>query len=359
MIKPWIEHERRTCKNGEKDPKVFKCPGNCGGRFYILWRDANGVKCRDHEGAWDTRREATKRIEVLQDQGRNNVLGLNKQITLLEGSQIFRKHVMPRLATDRQRYHCDIYWGQINEAMGNLLINKITYTHIVDYWESFLKRECKASTANRSIMWIGSMYERLRMWNAMVPEMMPEKVALPETNPVKVAKEYLGRRKSELPFKRHRVLSREELQKMKSVCMLKFPGFWEEIKLAMLTSLRKSDLLALGTNTKAVGIQGKTQRPFDLPVTIEHQVIERGLRTRWDSLRKILGWYEEGTPLHTTWHDLRHCGPTMIAEMGYSSKIIQSILGHSTEQQSMTYTNVRKHALAPAMEALQKELNSI
>lgn len=354
-LRPWICHDH--CPKATTEERG-KCSGSCGGKFVVRWRDSAKKKHRD-EFRFEKRSDARKRQDLIMRQFQNNALGVAAEMTLRDASVIFRKHIGPKLANDLMREHCDVYWKQINASLGDHTLNHLTYTHVVDYWESFLKRGCKASTANRSIMWICNLYERFRMWNAMVPEMMPEKVSLPETNPVKVAKEYLGRKRSELPFKRKRVLSREELQAMKGWCLANYPNFWEDIKMAMLTSLRKSDLLALQGGERIAGIQGKTQRPFDLPLTATHQVRSEGMRWRWDQLRIVLKWNVRGTPLHTTWHDLRHCGPTMLAEMGYSSKIIQEILGHATEQQSKTYTNVRAHALAPALAALQQELSSI
>ncbi len=194
----------------------------------------------------------------------------------------------------------------------------------------------------------------------MVPDILPERVALPQKNPVTVAKAAIGQRnRSELPFRRTRVLSKEEMQTVKAWCMEKVPSFWDDIKMAMLTSLRKADLLALKGGDKVSGIQGKTQQPFDLPITLERSVNPRGLRTRWDALRADLGWDKRGTPQHTTWHDLRHCGPTLMAEMDISSRIIQSVLGHSRPEMSERYTNVRQKAMQPAIDALRQELDSL
>lgn len=320
------------------------------------------------EIAFDTEAKANKRIKILEKRREDNALGFYKKIKLRDAFEIFKMHRLPKLRSDLQRSHAICYINQINESLGDLTLDQITYAHISEYWESFITRGCKPSTANRSIMWIGNLYERFYTWNAMVPKMMPEKVALPEKNPVQIAKkEDLEGLTSEIPFRRTRVPTLEELRQAKDWCfedprkLGRTIEFWGVMIKAMRFMLRKSDLLALKPNSAVKGFQGKTGRSFDLPLMNEQAVTlgSRALRTRWDALRKALGWDKRGTPLHTTWHDLRHVGPTMIGEMGYSSKIIQSLLGHATEQQSMVYTNARAKVLTPPLEELTKALDSI
>lgn len=338
------------------------------GTFQVRWRDGRGKKKRDKEHLWDNRTDANKRIKELERHNRNNALGIGAEITLEDASVIFMNHVLPKLRNDYARHVCKLAWGQINGALGDRKLHEITYIDIVDYWDSFIKRGCQPSTANKSIMWISNLYTRFRKWNAMVPMMMPEKVSLCDYNPVEIAEEFMGEEKrSEEGLKRKRRLNRAEMLQMKEWCLRNprnlegAPEFWETIKKAMLYTVRKSDLLALKPNSKVAGIQGKSQRPFNLPL-INHEAITfdgTTMRTLWDRLREDLKWDKVGTPLHTTWHDLRHCGPGFLASMGYSSKIIQEILGHASEAQSKAYTQVFDHELAPAMEDLRKELDSI
>ncbi len=361
-VKFWIEHDRRNCRNKARVIPGKKCTGNCGGTFSVHCRDAKGTPVRDKEGGtWETRKEAQVRLNVLEDRNRNNALGIYKKMTLCDASVIFRREIKPALSNDKQRAACDSYWHQINEQLGDRYLHEIIYKHVVDYWWGFLKRGCKPATANRSIMWICDLYERFYIWNEMVPEIMPEKVALPQKNPVTVAKAAIGlRNRSELPYKRTRRLVLEEIARMKSWCMEHSePGFWYTIKMAMLTSLRLSDLARLKPGVPAVGIQGKTQRTFNLPVIIERPIDIKSRRRLWDAMRIDLGWYDKKSPLHTTWHDLRHCGPSIMGDKGIPTRHIQELLGHATDAQSKTYTHISQHALVPAMDAVRTELDSI
>lgn len=358
-FEPWIEHDKRLCKNKES---AADCPGRCGSSFVVRWRDEEKKKYRDGQ-RWDTAREANKRMEFLAEEQKRNAMGFYKEVTLREALDIFAGLFLPTLQSDESRQNYKNLIARVaNSELGPRTFNKITYKDVAAYWQGFLERHKTKNTAVKHTMLLHSVYERFRRWNAMVPQMIPQRIALPEFNPVKVAKEYLemtqGRGYTQPNKGRERILDRHELLAAKEWCIKNDPSLWEAIKMAIKSTLRKSDLTSIEPGMPLKGVQKKTGREFDLPLTMPQGMDFKNLRYRWDLLRASMGWHRKG-PDYVTWHDLRHCGPSILASMGTASKIIQQVLGHSTERMAERYTHAMRERLRPAIEALNKEIDAI
>jgi integrase len=332
---------------------------NRNGTFTVRWRDGNKKKYRDSY-QWSTRREATKRRDVLEHQDRQSALGIYKEVGFRESAQVFMRLHGPRLANDATRRNYQSQFDQLILVFGDKLLSKITYQDIASYWDEQIKAGFKRATVRRRTTLLHNLYERFKFWNGMVPELIPEKVALPEMNPASLAMEYLGNRKTSTYNEgRKRRLSEVELSTAKAWCLKNDPELWEAMKLAIWTALRKSDMKKLKTGESVNLIQEKTGNPQIMPITLKDVPTFGNLMWRWNILRGAMGWLKKGTPLHTTWHDLRHCAPSMMADEGFSTPIIAQYLGHSSEKMAKNYTHPSGKALIPAVEFLERKLEAL
>lgn len=337
-IHPWIESDKRN------------------GTYVVRWRDAAGKKRRD-ENVWDNKADANKRKKIIENQVKNNALGIYKEITFNEARPIFERLHFPKLQSDgaRRTYHNHLNF--LSARWGNRTLKEITYTEVVDCWNEMLAGGYKRATPMKYLMLLYCFYERFRFWNEMVPNTMPEKVELPAINPVKLAKEYLGDKKiSTWGFNRKRRVGEEELSNAKAWCAKNDPELWQAIKLAIWTALRKSDMKKLREGGSLDIVQEKTGQRQIMPIPLKSLPTYGDLSRRWDYLRGAMGWLKKDTPLHTTWHDLRHCAPSMLADEGFSAQIISQYLGHTNEKMSRTYTHPSGKAIIPAVAFMEKKL---
>ncbi len=201
---------------------------------------------------------------------------------------------------------------------------------------------------NRERGMLQAMFTQFKTWAL---EEQIDAIKLPEENPCEFVSALVEN-------KRERIPDTWELAAAYEWCQRHDASLWTGIESALLTALRKQDLVDLGGLLTVKGIQQKTGEKFDLPITLQKPVDLTNFKKRWNALRKALGWLK-GSPKHTTWHDLRHWAPTFLGEKGFSGKIIQNYLGHSREETSERYTNIRKKALMPAVDVVKQELERI
>lgn len=310
--------------------------------------------------SWPTRKEANARLKILLRQQTNNVLGVYKELPFSEAADIFLRIHGPRLANDESRHVYANQLSMLKRHFKDKPLSAIGYQDVVSYWHDWIKRGRKVSTANKHVMLLHCVFERFKFWNGMVPEVMDEKIALSELNPVGVAKEYLGRRRmSTSHLGRKRRISEDELSTAKAWCLKHDPELWEAIKLAIWTALRKGDMKKLRAGYTVNLVQEKTGQSQVMPITLKDVPNYGNLRIRWDYLRGAMGWLQIGTPLHTTWHDLRHCAPSMLADEGFSGQVISQYLGHTNEKMSRQYTHPSGSALIPAVKFLEEKLEAL
>jgi integrase len=204
------------------------------------------------------------------------------------------------------------------------------------------------ATFNREKGMLSSVFTQFKRWAA---EEVIDPIKLPEENPCEFVKTMQEN-------KRTRVADTWELAEAYTWCQNNDYNLWETIEKALLTALRKGDLVGLDGSLTVKGIQQKTGEKFDLPITLDKPVDVVNFDRRWDALRKAMGWMK-GQAKHTTWHDLRHWAPTLLGEQGFSIKIIQHYTGHKKEETAERYVNMRRKSLEPAVDVVQRELKRI
>lgn len=345
MRQPWIEHDKRRKT------------------WVVRWENAPGKEPKFPRDTfiWDNAPDADKRLTVLMDQRKNNALGNSKQLPFDEAADTFLRIHGPRFANDAVRENCRVELNQLKKHFKQKILNSISYQDIVAYWNELIARGLTRGTVKKYVMLLHNIFERFKFWNGMVPDVIPEMIALPALNPVSVAMEYLGsRRTSTVHMGRKRRIKEEELSLAKAWCLKSnLADLWEDIELGLWTALRKGDQKKLEAGKTVNLVQGKTGQPQVMPIMVsQHQ---RGYsRQNWNRLRKAMGWLKRGTPLHTTWHDLRHCAPSWLRDGNFTDPVIQQYLGHTIgSKASAIYTHESGVALIPAVNFIKAKLEAL
>lgn len=219
-------------------------------------------------------------------------------------------------------------------------------------------KKVSVGTVNREQGVISSIFSTVCTWVKTRETGVPV-IRLPKENPFQWVK-----KDSEKDFARERVPGRDEMKAAKAWCALNDPGLWDAIYRATLTFLRKADFKAQQRSGRLEGIQGKTGRKFQVHVSFPNPVDLTNSRKRWEALQKAMGWtkyLDDGAPnpRHTVWHDIRHFGPTMLGEVGLTTKLIQKLTGHATEQMAERYTNLRAEKRVEAVAILRREMDAL
>lgn len=280
-----------------------------------------------------------------------------KRMKFLEARQVFyTRHYelykdestnLPR--SDNAKRTAKDFLNTLGKFFDGYYLNEITVKLVKQYRTQRLDvQKVSNATFNRERGILQAVFNQFKTW---IMEEQLEPIKLPAENPCEFVSALLEN-------KRERVPDTWELAAAYSWCQANDVSLWAGIESALLTALRKQDLVDVTGQLTVRGIQQKTGEKFDLPITLEKPVDLTNFKPRWNALRTALGWMK-GQPKHTTWHDLRHWAPTFLGEKGFSGKIIQNYLGHSREETSERYTNVRRKALMPAVDVVKAELERI
>lgn len=227
--------------------------------------------------------------------------------------------------------------------------------------ENVDKKTCrmiKFSTVNREQTALHSVYSSLIKWVKLEKTGVP-RVLLPAENPCKEVQ-----KPSEKIFSRKRVPEREELKAAKAWCMEHDKELWQTIFRATVTMLRKSDFKAQQESGNTDGVQGKTGLKFKVRANFPNPIGFVNWRKRWEALQKAMGWTEftaDGKPnaRHTVWHDIRHWGPSLLGEAGFSSDFIRRLTGHASSEMADHYTHLRESKLEEAVGLISKEMEQL
>lgn len=204
------------------------------------------------------------------------------------------------------------------------------------------------ATFNREKGILAALFNQFKSW---IAEELIDPIKLPDVNPCEFVQTLQEN-------KRERVPDTWELAEAYTWCQTNDYGLWEAIESALLTALRKADLIALDNKLTVKGIQQKTGEKFDLPIVLDKPVDLSDFNKRWNALRTAMGWMKNQAK-HTTWHDLRHWAPTLLGEQGFSIKIIQHYTGHKKEETAERYTNIRRKALEPAVKTVREAIERL
>lgn len=265
------------------------------------------------------------------------------------------------------RCHFDSALDRIKEKFRYQLVEELNYTHTVAF-RKFLKDEgLKDSTINRYHGCWRHIFNFLTEMKLKVKDPKYVDIKLPEYNPgepVRFIKE--THLVPEPP--RERVVTLEEFMQFCQYATLR----QRKICLsAILTPVRLNDLEWLATqklagDTTITMIQGKTKKTvkIHLPLPVR-QLIDEGLdftnrRKEFDEAR--FEFVKNGGK-DFWFRDLRKSGPTILRKLNYNSKLISSILGHTTIKQTETYIPVaddeQKEAMDKVAEVFLPAINLI
>ncbi len=256
---------------------------------------------------------------------------------------------------DNTRYNCRVRITQFKTMLGHFWTDEITGADILVWRQKRDRQGVKSSTTNKDQRILSAVFNSLRR---LIETQTIAGFKLPPENPCKFVK-----KPSEEKYARERVPSKLELSKAKRWCTENDTELWRILEWAILTGRRKSELRALRAGDRVEGIQGKTGQRFKLPLVLDQALNWVNFDTRWERLQNAVGWQrylDNGhtiNPTHTTFHDFKHIGPTVLAELGHSNAVIQAFTQHSDPKMSDRYTNMR--SLQPVVDAIRNELASI
>lgn len=219
-------------------------------------------------------------------------------------------------------------------------------------------RLIKFSTVNREQTALHSVYSSILRWVKLKKEGFP-RIIIPAENPCKGVP-----KPSEKIFARERVPEYSELKVAKDWCIQNDPELWKTIVGATVTMLRKSDFKGVQESGAVDGIQSKTGRKFKVRSQFPIPDSLVNWRKRWEALQKAMGWteyQEDGTvnPKHTVWHDIRHWGPSLLGEAGFTSDFIRLLTGHASREMADRYTHLRESKLEEAVGMIQQKMEDL
>lgn len=314
-------------------------------------QEAFGLDTKDHRKLAKLR---IAELSVMLDRGTYKAPTELVDVTVAEAWDIFYKFHSHNLSSDAARASMEWHGEVIKARLGHFVYGDLNFVHIEEWINEFIASGASPWTPKKYLMWLSNMYTKFEFWNQTVPAKLKQKVRLPEKDPVKLARLSIGPKKlSTVGQNRDRVPARDEMKLLKIWCKANDPELGDAIGQAIITFLRKKDLIKRQDQQGEKLVQSKTGKVVLTPISFPRPVGFVNWRRRWNKLRRAMGWSERGTSTHTTWHDLRHVGGTWLAEWGYSQELIAQLLG-DTVKQSMTYTNVKV-----AAEAVQKEWESL
>jgi len=257
----------------------------------------------------------------------------------------------------RTRYNTEgILRLHILPFFGSMDFDKVTPAIATSWREQALKKTLPSGTpvayssVNRWQGVIHGVFSDLLKWHKLEKSFVKD-LPVPSDNPFKLVE-----KPGEKDRGRDRVPAREEIIRAREWCKAHDPELWEAICRATATFLRKSDFSTNNASGAVSGTQSKTGKKFHVYAKFPNPISLMNWRKRWDALRTYMLWKAEGTEFHTVWHDLRHLGPTILAENGYSSKQIQKLTGHSAEAMADKYTHLRKEKMEEAVNLVSKEI---
>lgn len=292
--------------------------------------------------------------------GKFNTEAGGKSITVDEVFDIYLKHGDP--SKNLQGVIARI----LRPAFGSFIFHQLPSSEIAIWREKRLKdfvdkaktKKIKFSTVNREQTVLHSIYSAVIRWVKLKKDGVP-RIMIPVENPCKGVP-----KPSEKIFARERVPEREELKAAKDWCKANDVELWQTIFRATVTMLRKSDFRSAQENGITEGIQGKTGLKFKVRAHFPNPISLVNWRKRWEALQRAMGWTEflengEHNSRHTVWHDIRHWGPSLLGEAGFTSDFIRRLTGHASSQMADRYTHLRESKLEEAVSMIQQKMEDL
>lgn len=249
-------------------------------------------------------------------------------------------------AQKSKTWHCML--GQLYEYFGERLANEITNKDVQAYYNWKL-HETSASTANRNLTLIRTVYNRAVAWGDYVGP-----------NPANGVQ-----RKPENPS-RLRYLSLSEMEAFLAVCRTpEYARIYPVVVCALFTGMRRGEIKALdwqNVNLDARTIyilHSKSGKPREIPVAdkLLEVFVSMGPRTAGPvfeipdiTLRRLFDSAKEAPGLPDfRFHDLRHTFASHFAMKTGDMLALQRILGHASPQMTQRYAHLSRGHLDAAI----------
>jgi len=278
--------------------------------------------------------------------------------TLNEFASEYIKH--GRDVLKKRSWKRDIYGlRKFRELFGNRLLSEITARDVDDF-KKFRLKDVSASTVNRELQCIRSLFNLAKRWNRFFGN-----------NPVSEA------RLIQVNNQKERILSNDEEDRLLA---LSNPHLKPILITALNTGMRKNEILTLkwsniDQDTGVITLEHtntKTKRTRRIPINsiLRKLLLEQRLKSggndyvflgpsgnayrRHDSIKGSFERTCKNAGIEgLRFHDLRHTAATRMVEAGASIVAVSKILGHSDIKMTMRYTHPDT-SLKEAVELLTK-----
>lgn len=337
-------------------------------RGYLFIRLFPGKGLRPHLEGCNTHTVANERLATIKmnDYRKDIFLGKfnsqlgGKAITVSEAFDVYIKHGNPSKNIQ------GVIQRILRPAFGNIPFHQLPTSHINIWREKRLNdwvdkaktKKIKYSTVNREQTVLHSVYSAIMSWVRLQKDGVP-RITVPADNPCKGVP-----KPSEKIFARKRVPERGELKAAKEWCRANDQELWTTIFRATVTMLRKSDFRAQQESGSTEGVQGKTGLRFKVRASFPNPISLVNWRKRWEALQEAMEWTEftkdgQPNPRHTVWHDIRHWGPSLLGEVGFSSDFIRRLTGHASSEMADHYTHLRESKLEEAVGLIKQHMEEL
>lgn len=249
-------------------------------------------------------------------------------------------------AQKSRTWHCML--GQLYEYFGERLANEILTKDVQAYYNCKLK-ETSASTANRNLTLIKTVYNRAVAWGDYVG---PNPANGVQRKPENAA--------------RLRYLSLAEMEAFLAVCRKpEYARIYSVVVCALFTGMRRGEIKALdwqNVNLEARTIyilHSKSGKPREIPVADKFLEVMQSLNPRTAgpvfevpdiTLRRLFDAAKEASKLPDfRFHDLRHTFASHFAMRTGDMLALQRILGHASPQMTQRYAHLSRGHLDAAI----------
>ena len=332
-------------------------------RWYIDYYQTDGKRVRKAVSKYREQAElALKKVEVEMAECKYLNVKKSKEITFKEFAEKYRrKHIQRRSrSADKQEW----FLNGLIKYFGKRMMYEITVMEIDDYLEH--RHEGRsASTVNRDLAMLKSMFSRANEWGDLV-----------DYHPAKNIK---------LLFEdneRCRYLTDEEQDRLLSACsgMLRMivlialrTGLrWGEIVNLKWRQAPKSNYVDFEHNTVFVHeslAKSKKSRYIPLAPSVKHALLDypqlsesgyifvnpktdKQIVTLKKSFRRAL---KKAKIEDFRFHDLRHCFASDLVRNGVDLFTVQKLLGHSSPKMTMRYAHLGNDHLRKAIQFLDEK----
>lgn len=332
--------------------------------WYVDYQDPNGKRIRKAVARYkETANLILKKIEIDIAEGKYLDTQKSEPMTFTDfADKFYQKHIKRRnRSAKNQKYLLD----QLVRQFGDKMMHEITVGDIDDFLE-MRERDRSASTVNKDLAMLKSMFSRANEWGDLIDHNPAQKIKLlSEDN------------------ERCRYLSEEEQERLLSACN---GGPLRMIVLvALRTGLRWGEIM----NLKWRYAPQSNYVDFEHNTIFVHESLAKSKRSRYvplaSTVKQALMDYPQhfesgyifvnpktGRPFDNVkksfrtalkkagiddfrFHDLRHCFASDLVRKGVDLFVVQKLLGHSTPIMTQRYAHLGHDRLKDAVHLLDEK----